>query len=121
MHDGGVPVGLGDAHTLMGRLHVAPRVYAWAAGGGADEVNDVLADFLEGVLAVADEEAGELLVRGQAGDEVIGHGGDGVVSAEALVERRPLRSVGGHGWGGDEGPGEEDREAPPWEPPRCRI
>src|SRR5688572_18889219 len=85
-----VPIGLADTHALVGRLHVPPDVDAGTAGRGAELIDQVLADLLERVLAMADEEPSELLVRGQTADEIVGHGGDGVIAAEALIQRLGL-------------------------------
>ena len=68
----------------------------------------MLADLGQRVLAVADEVFRELLVVGQTADEVVGHGGDGVVSAEAGVEGG--RGGGRLGVGGECGAADSEGE-----------
>jgi len=71
----------------MGALHVAADVDARAAGGGAELIDDELADASERFLAVTDEKLLQRLVARETADEVVGDRGDAVVAAEALVER----------------------------------
>jgi hypothetical protein len=53
----------------------------------------VLADPLHRVLAVTRKKPAELLVRREAAEEIVRHRGDGVIAAEALVERLRLRRL----------------------------
>src|SRR5262249_34987503 len=111
----GVPVLFGDAHPLVSRFHVAAHVDARSAGGGAKLLDHVLADFPQRVLAVSGEETGELFVGGQTADEVVGDGGDGVVSARALIERLLRRGrVGGERRGDENRAHQEQSQSFHW-------
>src|SRR5262245_53326592 len=81
--DRDVPVFFGDAEAGVGGFHVAAEVETGASGGVAEEVDDVLADALLAIDAEAFEEAAFLGVGGEAADEVVSDGGDGVVAAQA--------------------------------------
>ena len=70
----------------MRRLHVAAHVVAGAAGGLADEVDDVLPEPPLRIVGDAGEEAVEVVILQKPSDEIVGDGGDSVVAAEALVE-----------------------------------
>src|SRR5579872_305518 len=85
--DGDGPVFFGDAEAGVSRGHIAAGVFARTASSDAEEVNDVLADASLGVGAEADEKAALFRIGGQAGDEIVSDSGQGIVAAEALVER----------------------------------
>ena len=71
----------------MRRLHVLSAVDARAAGRFADEIDDQLPDTHLAVGGEPDEEALLLLVGGEAADELVGDGRNGVIPAEPLIER----------------------------------
>ena len=54
----------------------------------------MLADAGDTFLVVADKEPLELSVGGEASDEVVGDGGQGIVASEALVESFLLLGLG---------------------------
>ena len=83
----GVPVGIGDAQSLVRRLHVAADVDAGAAGGGAELIDHQLTDAAQVFLAGPDEETAEAGIGGETAEEIVGDGGEGVVAAQTLVER----------------------------------
>jgi hypothetical protein len=76
----------------MRRLHVPSAVDARAAGRFADEIDDQLPDAHLAVGGEPDEQALLLLVGGEAADELVGDGGNGVIPAEPLIERFVLRA-----------------------------
>src|SRR4051812_15144748 len=45
--DGGVVFGVGDVHSLVGRLHVLAVVETWPAGGNRQKLNQVLLELLD--------------------------------------------------------------------------
>jgi hypothetical protein len=77
----------------MRRLHVASAVDARAASRFADEIDDQLPDARLAVGGEPNEEALLLLVGGEAADELVGDGGNGVIPAEPLIERFVLRAA----------------------------
>jgi hypothetical protein len=85
-----VPVLVGDAQTGMGGLHVASGIDARPAGRRAQLIDDQLANALDRVGAVADEELAELLIGGEPAKEIVGDCGECVVAAEPLVQCRLL-------------------------------
>src|SRR5262249_32878366 len=58
----------------------------WAAGGHAQKVNGVIAHLALGISAQANKKALQLWITAQASQKIRGHGGDGVISSEALVK-----------------------------------
>jgi len=72
----------------VGRLHVTAVIGARPACGLAQEVYDVTENLLQRFRAVADEEALQLRVAGQAGNEIVGDSRRGAcrgVVLEALL------------------------------------
>src|SRR6185503_7848531 len=63
MFRGGVPVCVGDAEARMCCLHVSSCVNTWSTSGRAKLIENVLANLLPGIIAVAHEEFLKLLVR----------------------------------------------------------
>ena len=67
--------------------HLTSRVDARSAGGGAELIEDVLAQALLRIVAKAREEFFEALVGRQSRNEIVNDQGDRVVSTQARVER----------------------------------
>src|SRR5207244_13365065 len=84
---GGVPIGIGNAKTVVRRLHVAAGVNTGATGRSAKLVQYVLANALLRILAMADKELFKALISDQPANEIINHGGQRIVSADPLVKR----------------------------------
>src|SRR5215472_4699770 len=85
--DRGIPVRFADAQSRVRGLRVAAGVDARSAGYGAELVDDVLADALDRIGAAPGEELRELRIARELAQEIVGDGGECIVSANALVER----------------------------------
>src|SRR6516225_987925 len=81
-----ISVGLADIQAGVCSLHVTTGVLAGTATGNAPEIDHVLADASLGVVAQADKEPAQLGIARQPGEELIGDLGQGVVSAQALIQ-----------------------------------
>src|SRR5271157_5164359 len=71
----------------MRELHVATSVIERPASGSAEEVNQKLLFPAHAVRSPVLPKAFELWVRLQTPQEIVGHGGNGVVSAKSRIER----------------------------------
>ena len=94
MFGSGVPLGVCNPESGVRCLHFATRVDTWSTGGGAKLIENMLANPLLGISAVADEEFFKLLIGYQSSDEVIDYGCECVVTAAAFVERFLLGLAG---------------------------
>src|ERR1051325_3013458 len=90
----GVPVCLCDAESRVCCLHFPSGVNAWSTCGRTKLIQNVLANPLLRIGAVADEEFLELFVRHKPSDEIVNHGGKCVVTADTFVERLFLGAAG---------------------------
>src|SRR2546427_3772979 len=81
-----LPVTLVDPEAAVGHLHVASDVIEWTAGGGAQEVDQELFLAAYAVFTPMLPEATELRVGDQPRQQIVGNGGDRVVTSQALVE-----------------------------------
>src|SRR5439155_7653755 len=96
MFRGGVPIILRDFQPRVSRLHFAAGVDARPTGGGAELIQDVLAQALLGVDAEAAEKPFEARVGCQSRNELVNHCGNRIVSAEPLVKRLLILGCAGH-------------------------
>src|SRR5207247_45548 len=87
----------------MRGFRIAADVDARAAGGEAELVDDELPDPLDRIGAVTHEEAGQAWIAGEAADEIVGDRGKRIVAAQALVQGRRGRLLGGRRRGDGEG------------------
>ncbi len=92
MFRGGVPIILRDLQPSMNRLHFAAGVDARPTGGGAELIEDVLAQALLRVVAEAAKKPLEAWIGCQSRNEFVDHGGNRIVPAEPLIKR--LRFLG---------------------------
>src|SRR5205823_7004590 len=91
MADEAAPIGFADPHAAMGGLHVAADIEQGPAGRSAEEVDEQLLLPADAVLAAMGPVTAELFVDLQASHQLVGHGGDRIVTAEAHVQWvRPL-------------------------------
>jgi hypothetical protein len=84
-----VEVGGGDTHSFVSSLHILAGVFARAAAGFADLIDELAFERGEaiGIAGHACKETVDALVRGDACDKFVDHGGDREFATEAIVER----------------------------------
>src|SRR5438067_12185240 len=92
----GVPIILRDFQPGVDRLHFAAGVNARPTGGGAELIQDVLAQPLLRVVAEAGEESLEAWIGCQSSNEFVDHGRNRIVSAQPLIKRLRLLRGAGH-------------------------
>ena len=83
-----IPLRIGDVQTGVSGLHVLSGVDAGAAGGLAEEINNVGLHPHLGSVIKSGKELRQLRIGGQPADEIVGDGHQRVVAAQAGVKRR---------------------------------
>src|SRR5207249_11546099 len=87
---------LRDFQPGVDRLHFAASVNARPTGGGAELIQNVLAQALLRVVAEAAEESLKAWIGCQSRNELVNHGGNRIVSAEPLIKRLRFLGCRGH-------------------------
>src|SRR5919205_3641205 len=82
---GCIPVGFSDAESRVCGLHFAPGVDTWSPSSRTKLIENMLADALFGINAVAGEELLKLLVGNESANEIVDHSGERVVTADPFV------------------------------------
>src|ERR1700676_2569640 len=90
-----IKVGASDAHAHMGRLHVLTFVLARSAASLTDLVDEVSFELLQPlrVGSCRREERVDALVRRYPSHELVNHGCNGLLAAEAVVQRLLIRGA----------------------------